>query len=280
MGFPSTRAESFFLRTGSGERFCQFYGSSLDNPIGVFVYIHPFAEEMNKSRRMVAQQSKAFSANGFAVLQIDLCGCGDSSGDFNEARWEIWKQDILDAINWVKHRVSAPINLWGLRLGGMLALDIANDAKVSFQHIVLWNPIISGNVFLTQFLRLKIANQLMIKNNDEGTGTRALRDRIEAGEALEIAGYELSSALALAIDKLRIGDFKASNTKIHWFEVVPEAGRVLSPPGMAAVNSWIQQNIEVNLQYVKGQAFWATQEITECPELIESTTNQFSSLRQ
>ena len=99
-----------------------------------------------------------------------------------------------------------------------------------------------------------------------------------AGETLEIAGYELSSILAIAIDKLRIGDFKVFDTKIHWFEVVPEAGRVLSPSAMATVNSWKERNIDLDLQYVTGQAFWATQEIAECPELIEATINQFSTV--
>lgn len=280
MDSPTICAEPFFLKVESGERFCLFYRPNLANPLGVFVFIHPFAEEMNKSRRMIAQQSKAFSKNGFAVLQIDLCGCGDSSGEFNEAGWEVWKQDIFHAINWVKHQTAAPINLWGLRLGGLLALDLASEAEESFQHIVLWNPVISGNTFLTQFLRLKVASQLMIKSGEEGAGTRVLRNKIIAGETLEIAGYEFSSVLAMAIDKLKISDFKVFDTKIHWLEVVPEAGRVLSPSAMAIVNSWREHNIDLDLQYVTGQAFWATQEIAECPELIEATTNQFSTVQQ
>lgn len=278
MDSPTLCAEPFFLKVESGERFCLFYRPNLANPLGTFIFIHPFAEEMNKSRRMIAQQSKAFSENGFAVLQIDLCGCGDSSGEFNEARWEVWKQDIFHAINWIKHQTAAPINLWGLRLGGLLALDLASEAEESFQHIVLWNPIISGNTFLTQFLRLKVASQLMVKSGKESAGTSVLRNKIMAGETLEIAGYELSSILAIAIDKLRIGDFKVFDTKIHWFEVVPEAGRVLSPSAMATVNSWKERNIDLDLQYVTGQAFWATQEIAECPELIEATINQFSTV--
>ena len=278
MDSPTLCAEPFFLKVESGERFCLFYRPNLANPLGTFIFIHPFAEEMNKSRRMIAQQSKAFSQNGFAVLQIDLYGCGDSSGEFNEARWEVWKQDIFHAINWIKHQTAAPINLWGLRLGGLLALDLASGAEEFFQHIVLWNPIISGNTFLTQFLRLKVVSQLMIKSSNESAGTGALRNKIMAGETLEIAGYELSSILAIAIDKLRIGDFKVFDTKIHWFEVVPEAGRVLSPSAMATVNSWKERNIDLDLQYVTGQAFWATQEIAECPELIEATINQFSTV--
>lgn len=46
---------------------------------GSIVYIHPFAEEMNKSRRMAALQARALTLAGFAVLQLDLIGCGDEA---------------------------------------------------------------------------------------------------------------------------------------------------------------------------------------------------------
>jgi exosortase A-associated hydrolase 2 len=85
--------EPFFVAAARGERFCIFHPAAAALR-GAIVYLHPFAEEMNKSRRMAALQSRLFAARGFAVLQIDLFGCGDSSGDFGEARWDIWKQDV------------------------------------------------------------------------------------------------------------------------------------------------------------------------------------------
>ena len=45
-------------------------------PRGLVVYVHPFAEEMNKSRRMAALQSRALAEAGFAVLQLDLMEIG------------------------------------------------------------------------------------------------------------------------------------------------------------------------------------------------------------
>ncbi len=69
---------------------------------GAVVYVHPFAEEMNKSRRMAALQSRALAAAGFAVLQIDLLGCGDSSGDFGDASWDEWIDDVLLAVRWLR----------------------------------------------------------------------------------------------------------------------------------------------------------------------------------
>ena len=118
---------------------------------------------------MVAQQSKVFTENGFSVLQIDLYGCGDSSGDFKNASWEIWKRDVFHAVNWIKHHGPTPIKLWGLRLGCLLALDFVIDTQEPLHEIVLWNPLINGGAFLTQFLRLKVAmksckNRIMVHN--------------------------------------------------------------------------------------------------------------------
>ena len=63
-------------------------------PRGRLLYLHPFAEEMNKSRRMAALACRALAAAGFAVLQIDLRGCGDSSADFGDASWADWQADV------------------------------------------------------------------------------------------------------------------------------------------------------------------------------------------
>ena len=37
---------------------------------GSVLYVHPFAEEMNKSRRMVALQSRMLAEKGFAVMHV------------------------------------------------------------------------------------------------------------------------------------------------------------------------------------------------------------------
>ena len=86
------RTESFFLPIDegrNGQRFCLFHRAHGDVTKGSILYIHPFAEEMNKSRRMAALQARALAKAGYAVLQLDLLGCGDSSGDFGDALIDI-----------------------------------------------------------------------------------------------------------------------------------------------------------------------------------------------
>ncbi|HEY9550049.1 MAG TPA: hypothetical protein VIR45_11165, partial [Kiloniellaceae bacterium] len=62
------------------------------------VYLPPFAEEMNRSRRMAALQARRLAALGVDDLLLDPFGTGDSAGDFGDARWEIWREDARTAI--------------------------------------------------------------------------------------------------------------------------------------------------------------------------------------
>jgi exosortase A-associated hydrolase 2 len=281
MALLSAPAQPFFLQADYGRRFCLYHPPQAEKECrGAFIYVHPFGEEMNKSRRMAALQARAFAAMGFGVLQIDFYGCGDSSGDFSDARWDIWKQDIVAAREWLEERVSAPVSLWGLRLGALLALDFAKSAKKKVDQIILWQPVISGESFLTQFLRLRLANEML--SADRGTegstgGTSALRNTLRAGESLEVAGYELTPELASAIDGLKAVELAVTDSPVHWFEIVAEPGRPMTPIGGKVVSAWRQSEVKLFLHLVPCLPFWATQEIAECPGLVTATTNAVSA---
>lgn len=273
-------AEPFFLDASPGKRFC-LYHSPAGHPseTTAFLYIHPFAEEMNKSRRMAALQSKAFATMGFGVLQIDLYGCGDSEGDFGEATWEIWKKDIACARQWLIRQGYISIHFWGLRLGALLALDYAREKEgEDAVKFVLWQPVISGKSFLTQFLRLRLANKIMTDNQDNSLSVQALREILETGEPIEIAGYTLAPAIAAAIDNLKLSGLAVRNNGIYWFEIVAEAGRRLSPAGVSVLNAWNQAGIDPEVVLIPGLPFWATQEISECSDLLAATVRPFAGI--
>lgn len=270
----SIPAEPFFLKADSGERFCLYHAPLSGTECrGIFLYVHPFGEEMNKSRRMAALQARAFAEIGFGVLQMDLFGCGDSSGDFADARWNIWKRDLALARTWAENRAAAPICLWGLRLGALLALDFARNSKKKVDQIILWQPVISGESFLTRFLRLQLANEMLVKGHEKTGGTSALRSSLRAGKPLEVAGYELAPDLAAAIDGLKAAELAVTSSRIHWFEIVAEQGRTIAPAGAKVVTAWKENAIDLHLHLISCSPFWATQEISECPELVSATTN-------
>ena len=272
-------ATPFFLKAELGERFCLYYPPSPGGECrGVLIYVHPFGEEMNKSRRMVAMQARAFAAVGVGVLQIDLFGCGDSSGEFGNASWNIWKRDLAAARSWLEDRVAAPIGLWGLRLGALLALDLARSSENAIDRIILWQPVISGESFLTRFLRLRLANEILFTDagTEKNTGTNGMRSSLRAGNPLEVAGYELSPEMAAAIDSLQAAELFVTQCPVHWFEIVAEPGRSMAAAGAKVVTAWKQKAVDLHLHLVPCLPFWATQEISECPELLLATTNVFA----
>ena len=272
-------AEPFFLKAGTGERFCLYHAPRLPEKCrGVFIYVHPFGEEMNKSRRMAALQARALAEIGFGVLQIDLFGCGDSQGDFGEARWNIWKQDLAVAVTWVENHIAAPVCLWGLRLGALLALDFAKSSEKKIEQIILWQPVISGESFLTQFLRLRLTHEMFSAgaNTEKVSGTDMMRASMRAGNALEVAGYELAPDLAAALDNLKAAEMIITKTPVHWFEVVAEPGRPMTPSGAKVAGIWQRNNVDLTVHLIACPPFWATLEISECPAMVSATVNIFA----
>lgn len=270
--------EPFFLPAARGERFCIFHPAA-GTPRGAVLYLHPFAEEMNKSRRMAALQSRMLAAHGLAVLQIDLFGCGDSSGEFGEASWEIWLQDVALGARWLRQHAHEAVTYWGLRLGALLAFDAARQRGPAPDTFVLWQPVLNGEALLTQFLRLRLASEMLTEGRST-SGVQQLRASLAAGAVVEIAGYDLTQRLAAAMDGLKLADMEPADKVVHWFEVVPEAGRTLPPAAQRVVDEWTRSGVQFDVQCVAGQPFWSSVEITECPALIAATAKALGAQLQ
>lgn len=260
--------DAFFLPANSGHRFCLFYEPAPDEvQKGAVVYIHPFAEEMNKSRRMAALQAKRMAQAGYAVLQLDLYGCGDSSGDFGDASWSDWVADIKAACVWLRARCDVPLWLWGLRSGCLLAAEAASqlDSPVS---LLFWQPVVSGKQFLQQFLRLKIAGEML---GGEGKAQMdKLRATLASGGSVEIGGYDLSSSLANGLGSAELV-LSENVDRVEWFEVSGKPEATLSPLAIARLEQWKTGTRFARGSVVCGPAFWQTVEISECPTLLDAS---------
>ena len=264
----------FFLETDSGRRLFTYHPSKPACK-GTVLYVHPFAEEMNKSRRMAAMQARSLKDAGYSVLQIDLYGCGDSEGDFRDARWEIWKSDLRMGLDWLKAQHDLPVTLWGLRLGALLALDFASDENFSLEKMVLWQPVHSGEAHLAQFLRLRLANAMIA--GKEKVGLQDLKRELASNGTLEIAGYELPHELAESIGRLKLEELGKPGIPHHWLETMPDTSAALPPASSRIVGAWERRGIAVEVHKVQGDPYWSTQEITDCPDLIAQTTRIFSA---
>lgn len=273
---PSATAQPFFLKGAGGGRFCLFHPPQ-GGCRGGLLYLHPFGEEMNKSRRMAALQARALAAQGIGVLQLDLAGCGDSSGDFNTATWETWLDDVTLGRQWLSARLGRPVGLWGLRLGALLALDHARLAPQPPERLLLWHPVHSGAAYLNQFLRLRVANAMLADDGAPKTGTAALREALRAAP-LEVAGYELAPALADALERLELAPLAPQGVPVSWLDLVGGAGRGAGPATARVAREWQERGVALALQAVPGPQFWGTQEISISPELLAATSALYTEV--
>ena len=260
--------EAFYLPVSAGRRFCLFHpASDAGTHHGAVVYVHPFAEEMNKSRRMAALQAKAMAAAGYSVLQIDLHGCGDSSGDFGDATWDTWIDDVTLAWTWLHERCADAPWLWGLRTGCLLACAAATRIAAP-SRLLLWQPVVSGKQFLQQFLRLRLSGEMLA---GEGKGQMdRMREQLARGESLEIAGYSLSPGLASGLERAEL-TLAPQSARIEWIDLSGRPDASLSPMANARIAAWKSAGRQGRGRLICGPAFWQTAEISECPDLIAAT---------
>ena len=243
------------------------------------LYLHPIGDEMNKSRRMAAQQARALAARGWSVWQVDLSGCGDSEGDFEDAGWDLWIEDALHAVTWLRRRgdggdhanPSGALWLWGLRSGCLLAGAIAQRLP-ECAGLLLWQPVSAGKMVLQQFLRLRTAGDMLAGQST--VTTQGLRTQLQQGQVLDIAGYRLSPTLAAGLDNAVLQPppvMEAVAPNVVWLELSNAPQAELSPAARTTGARWRQAGVQVQMQLVGGPAFWQTSEIEDAPALVQAT---------
>jgi exosortase A-associated hydrolase 2 len=203
-----------------------------------------------------------------AVLAIDLGGCGDSAGGFEEASWGGWENDVEAGIDWLRGRHERPVWLWGMRCGALLATHAAATSEEP-SCVLLWQPVVSGHQHLTQFLRTKVA-AAAIGGGDRGTGVAGMLERILNGGYEDVAGYRISPGLAAGLDRSALAQPPAGS-RVCWFDVASSEDARLSPVTLSWAQRWRAAGCDVDARTIPGPPFWQTVEINECPRLIEQT---------
>jgi len=263
------RVEPFFFDADPGTRFSLYHAPAPQvAPRGAILYVHPFAEELNHTRRMASLQARRFAAMSYAVLQIDLFGCGDSCGDFSAARWDLWKRDLATARAWLAERSTGPMQLWGLRLGALLALDFAASSPVD--GLILWQPFLHGRTCINQFLR-----QALTTDPDGARTTAALRAELVTRGTLEVSGYDLAAPLAQAIDACDAAALVLPPCPVHWFALGAPAPARLAASAASLAANWAAGGTRLHFHALDGVPFW-TGERAECPALLDATSAAFA----
>lgn len=261
----SYEATAAFEPAPGGPRFVLMHWPRSAPARGTILLAPPFAEEMNKCRRMIAQAARALAADGWHVVQPDLYGCGDSAGDFGAASWQQWLDDLDHAVR--AHQGGGEVWLWGVRAGALLLPPLLD--AIPGANLLLWQPAQDGAAVLNQFLRLRASAALLDRSD---TGNRAqLRERLARGDSIEVAGYTLSPQVAnpLAAASLTLPSGFAG--RIVWLDISDDPAEPLSTSRQKTIEAWRATGYRVQFEVVAGPKFWQTVETTEAPALIART---------
>ena len=265
--------EAFFLPTESGARFCIHHPPIGAANLGIAVVFAPaFAEEMNKARHVVAQTARRLSDLGIGVLLVDPLGCGDSDGNLEDATWAAWHADVHSGASWLAEHGYRRFWVWGMRLGALLAAESVAVSPTVFERCILWQPVSSGEAHLIQFLRLRTASAVL-SDSKAGESVKQLRAQLREGAQLEVAGYCLTSRLAMDIDSRRLDEITPA-CPVSWFEVVADESDQPSASSNRVLQAWQDKGVRIQVVGVEGESFWSAvsaAELIQCPSLVEAT---------
>jgi exosortase A-associated hydrolase 2 len=269
-----TGPNPFFLEGTAGALFCLHYPARQPARHGVLV-LPPFAEEMNKCRRMLGLTARAIQRAGLDVLLVDLFGTGDSAGDFSDASLEVWRDDLRRTIGWLAERGIPRLDLLAVRGGALLLQALELPIGMRRGRIVLWQPIVSGKLLVSQFLRVRAAEGMA--DADRGRAGPDTRASLQARGSIEVAGYEISRSLVSQLEDIADPLAEAANWQaLSWLEVVAEGVAEPGPAAQRALDRLRQRGATVHAAVVPGDPFWATPEIAVVPRLVDATVGAFA----
>lgn len=150
------------------------------------VLCYPLWQEYMRAHRAFRQLAMMLSKAGFPVLRFDYFATGDSGGAGDEGDVTQWIADIGTAIDELKDMAGVPrVSLVGLRVGASLAA-MAAVKRQDLEHVLLWDPVVSGDRFLQQVLATHAA---------PGAST-------EAGATIGVSGFPLTEAMRQGLSRI------------------------------------------------------------------------------
>ncbi len=244
--------------TGSRGRLYMADFPALGESCGVILYVHPFAAEASHSRRVITDLARQLSHKNYRTIIVDHYGCGDSEGDFRDARWEIWRDDLLSVCRWLGEEGHRSVTLWGLRMGALLATEVATLSPLRVERLLLWQPVLSGAPMLNTFVRSNLNPEDVPAGLAEKLSDAEQRRSLSLSEPVNIDGYMLSPELIRALDAAKLETFGARlSAPVHWLRVLRDDTDKPSPGSERLIQNWRARGLQVETDEVISWPVWS-----------------------
>jgi exosortase A-associated hydrolase 2 len=244
-------------------------------PAGALLAVQAVLDEQALSRRMLAHALHRLAGAGWTALAIDLWGTGDSAGWHDEASLERWRADLVAAAGMLRARAAGgPLALLGVRLGALLAVDLAARLPGAPAGLVLWNPPATGAALIDPLRRLE---RLALSG-------AAAAARGQGSAPSRLAGWPVQPALVEALRGLRLDASSPAASPGARLAIV-HTQRVLAqvpaaPPAIAAaLPAWQSAGWDTRVDLVAGEPWWSAMDACDPEALTERTLAALSGLQ-
>jgi exosortase A-associated hydrolase 2 len=224
---------------------------------GTILYVNPFAAEASHSRRVIARLARLLSQKNYRVVIVDHYGCGDSEGNFEDARWEIWREDLLSICRWLGASGCERIILCGLRMGALLAAEVATLSPLPLERLVLIQPVLNGAALLSQFVRSHLQPEDLPSDMALKLSDTEQRRALSLGSPVNIDGYMLAPELIRTVDSLKLEPLGAViHAPIHWLRILKDKDEQPSAGSQRVIQNWRGRGLRVDTSDVFSWPFW------------------------
>lgn len=115
---------------------------------GVLI-LPPWGWEALRAHRTLHMLAHRLAGIGYDALRFDYSCSGDSAGDQRDASAHQWVDDAETALDELAAMSAASrVTVVGLRLGGLVAMQLARRRPREVDRLVLWEPARSGREFI------------------------------------------------------------------------------------------------------------------------------------
>lgn len=274
-GFDHGRRFGLWILPGRGAR-----------QVGSVLVVQPFGDEANLSRRVIVAQAMRLAQQGWTTLVLDLYGTGDSDGQTHEATLGDWRADLLRASRLARERAPGRHVVWGVRLGALLAAELALALDQVADGYVFWQAPASGAAALDTLLKLAQVGAVAREKaaSDAGRGARgSTTDATAAGAEdpvagfVDLGGYRLArslvadlSALKMQVAPLGTG---GAGCPVLFLGVQRNAGAGLPAPKLLSelTQRWLSAGYLAALRVAAGEPFWSSMEPSTPLAAFEAT---------
>ncbi len=241
------------------------------------IFVPPFAEEMNRSKRMYVLCARLLADAGIHSICFDFAGTGDSSGEWGEYDYAAWKSNLVDVYR-LAQKVSSNISLVCLRDSALISLDLIKQSDIQINKCILWDPVDNGEALARQLIRMKIAASMA--GDLKKITTKDVLEEIEQSGFLEVGGYHVTSQLLDVIKSKKIIDFIEAAleiTDLHWMTTGKSNHNAEPQLPICLAKSNFDEYLlgRLSLHAVNDVKFWMQQEVTISPLLLRETKQVF-----